>query len=54
MFKGLYIVFVVIDFNIKFETDYDVTLAIYSEGPADIEIANKHDIKHVKLPIINK
>lgn len=38
--KGEYWVFVLIQFDASFETDYDVTLAVYSEHSCTIELAS--------------
>jgi hypothetical protein len=40
MYKGFYIVFVYIQFKKEYEKHYDVNLAIYSECPANIEVAS--------------
>lgn len=48
MYKGIYIVYVYIGFNKSYEKDYDVNLAIYSEGQSFIEIADKKDISRIE------
>ena len=40
---GVYVAYVKIDFDKKFEKDFEVTLAIYSEFACGIHIASRND-----------
>jgi len=43
MKAGTYIVKVLIDFDSKFEKDYDVNLAVYAEFPCQISLASAQE-----------
>jgi len=43
--KGEYFIFVLIHFDKAFETDFDVTLAVYAEHSCIIELASPSDRK---------
>jgi hypothetical protein len=40
---GTFIAKVVIEFDPKYETDYDVNLAVYAEYPCNIELATNQE-----------
>ena len=40
LMRGVYYVFVVIQFDAELEKDYDVTLAVYSEGIFSLQLAS--------------